>query len=153
MFFEKKEVKLAPGTCWRPTCWHPIHIGTRHVGARYMFVPDMLVPGTLEPLKLGPNMFAPMPVPACACNCFHLRPVVRWCGDPHWHGKSNLLWVVSQRRFDPYRAGTKVYQAYRAGGPPHRQPCLEENGGELVGTNKYLYVQKKGSLCTNKIPL
>jgi hypothetical protein len=30
---------------------------------------------------------------------------------------------------------------------------LGENGGELVGTNKYLCVQKKGSLCTNKIPL
>jgi hypothetical protein len=28
---------------------------------------------------------------------------------------------------------------------------LGENGGELVGTNKYLCVQKKGSLCTNKI--
>jgi hypothetical protein len=28
-----------------------------------------------------------------------------------------------------------------------------DNGGELVGTNKYLCVQKKGSLCTNKIPL
>jgi hypothetical protein len=30
---------------------------------------------------------------------------------------------------------------------------LRENGGELVGTNKYLCVQNKGSLCTNKIPL
>jgi hypothetical protein len=26
---------------------------------------------------------------------------------------------------------------------------LGENGGELVGTNKYLSVQKRGSLCTN----
>jgi hypothetical protein len=26
---------------------------------------------------------------------------------------------------------------------------LGENGGELVGTNKYLCVQKRGSLCTN----
>jgi hypothetical protein len=33
---------------------------------------------------------------------------------------SNLPWVVSQCPFDPYRAGAKVY---RAGGPPHRQPC------------------------------
>jgi hypothetical protein len=30
---------------------------------------------------------------------------------------------------------------------------LGENGGDLVGTNKYLCVQKNGSLCTNKIPL
>jgi hypothetical protein len=30
---------------------------------------------------------------------------------------------------------------------------LGKNGGELVGTNKYLFVQKRGSLCTNKIPL
>jgi hypothetical protein len=30
---------------------------------------------------------------------------------------------------------------------------LGENEGDLVGTNKYLCVQKKGSLCTNKIPL
>jgi hypothetical protein len=30
---------------------------------------------------------------------------------------------------------------------------LEENGGEFVGINKYLCVQKNGSLCTNKIPL
>jgi hypothetical protein len=28
-----------------------------------------------------------------------------------------------------------------------------ENGGELVGTKKYLCVQKNGSLYTNKIPL
>jgi hypothetical protein len=26
---------------------------------------------------------------------------------------------------------------------------LGENGGELVGTKKYLCVQKRGSLCTN----
>jgi hypothetical protein len=26
---------------------------------------------------------------------------------------------------------------------------LGENGGELVGTKKYLYVQKRESLCTN----
>jgi hypothetical protein len=26
---------------------------------------------------------------------------------------------------------------------------LEENGGELIGTNKYLCGQKRGSLCTN----
>jgi hypothetical protein len=47
----------------------------------------------------------------------HLRPF-----DP-----SNLPWAVSQCPFDPYWAGVKVYQAYRAGGqaggPPHRQPC------------------------------
>jgi hypothetical protein len=30
---------------------------------------------------------------------------------------------------------------------------LRENGEELVGTNKYLCVQKKRSLYTNKIPL
>jgi hypothetical protein len=30
---------------------------------------------------------------------------------------------------------------------------LGENGGALVGTNKYLCVQKKRSLCTNKIRL
>ena len=30
---------------------------------------------------------------------------------------------------------------------------LGENGGEFVGTNKYLYVQKIGSLCRNKILL
>jgi hypothetical protein len=30
---------------------------------------------------------------------------------------------------------------------------LGENGGELVGTNKYLSVQKNGSLCTSKILL
>jgi hypothetical protein len=30
---------------------------------------------------------------------------------------------------------------------------LGENGGELVGTKKYLCVQKRGSLCTNLIPL
>jgi hypothetical protein len=30
---------------------------------------------------------------------------------------------------------------------------IGENGGELVGTNKYLCVQKKGSLSVNKIPL
>jgi hypothetical protein len=30
---------------------------------------------------------------------------------------------------------------------------LGENGGELVGTSKYLCVKKNGSLCTNKIPL
>jgi hypothetical protein len=34
-----------------------------------------------------------------------------------------LPWAVSQCPFDPYRAGAKVYRAYRAGGPPHRQPC------------------------------
>jgi hypothetical protein len=30
---------------------------------------------------------------------------------------------------------------------------LGENGGELVGTNNYLCMHKKRSLCTNKIPL
>jgi hypothetical protein len=30
---------------------------------------------------------------------------------------------------------------------------LGENEGELVGTNKYLCVQKIKSLCTSKIPL
>jgi hypothetical protein len=30
---------------------------------------------------------------------------------------------------------------------------LGENGGELVGTEKYLCVQKRGSLYTNYIPL
>jgi hypothetical protein len=29
---------------------------------------------------------------------------------------SNLPWAVSQCPFDPYRAGAKVYRAYRAGG-------------------------------------
>jgi hypothetical protein len=42
--------------------------------------------------------------------------------------------AASQRPFDPYQAGAKVYRAYRAsgrpgraaraGGPPHRQPWL-----------------------------
>jgi hypothetical protein len=35
---------------------------------------------------------------------------------------SDLPWMVGQRPFDPYRTGAKVYWAYRAGGPPHRQP-------------------------------
>jgi hypothetical protein len=30
---------------------------------------------------------------------------------------------------------------------------IGENGGELVGTKKYLCVQKRGFLCTNQIPL
>jgi hypothetical protein len=39
---------------------------------------------------------------------------VRWCPfDP-----LDLPWAVSQRPFDPYQAGVKVYQAYRAGGQP-----------------------------------
>jgi hypothetical protein len=46
--------------------------------------------------------------------------------------------------------GMKERRVEKKGGMINR---LGENGEELVGTNKYLCVQKKGSLCTNKIPL
>jgi hypothetical protein len=36
----------------------------------------------------------------------------------HSFDPSNLPWVVSQCPFDPYRAGAKVYRAYRTGGRP-----------------------------------
>jgi hypothetical protein len=49
---------LAP-LSWRPTSWRPVQ-----VGARYMLAPDMLVP----------NMFAPIPIPTCACSCSRWRP-------------------------------------------------------------------------------
>jgi hypothetical protein len=34
----------------------------------------------------------------------------------HLFDPSDLPWAVSQCLFDPYRAGAKVYRAYRAGG-------------------------------------
>jgi hypothetical protein len=37
---------------------------------------------------------------------------------------SNLPWAVSQCPFDPYRAGAKVYRAYRAGQRPAPQTTL-----------------------------
>jgi hypothetical protein len=58
------------------------------------------------------------------CQATSLRLVVRRHGDSggsqHRPGKLELPWTVSQRLFDPYRAGTKVYQAYRAGSPSGR---------------------------------
>jgi hypothetical protein len=43
---------------------------------------------------------------------------------------SNLPWAVSQCPFDPYRAGAKVYRAYRTGGRPAPQTTL------IVGTGR-----------------
>jgi hypothetical protein len=42
---------------------------------------------------------------------------------------SNLPWAVSQCPFDPYRAGAKVYRAYRTGGQPAPQTTLREARG------------------------
>jgi hypothetical protein len=54
---------------------------------------------------------------------------LRWLStEVRWHpfDPSDLPWAVSQRPFDPYRAGAKVYRVYqasgRAGSPPHKQP-------------------------------
>jgi hypothetical protein len=45
---------------------------------------------------------------------------------------SDLPWIVSQRLFDPYRVGTKVYPAYQMGG---RAARLTDNPGVMwVGT-------------------
>jgi hypothetical protein len=52
---------------------------------------------------------------------------------------SNLPWAISQRPFDLYRAGAKVYRAYRAyraGGPPHRQPYMADVLCTLVYTQR-----------------
>jgi hypothetical protein len=43
---------------------------------------------------------------------------------------SNLPWAVSQCPFDPYRAGAKVYRAYRTGGRPAPQTTLHATGGD-----------------------
>jgi hypothetical protein len=62
---------------------------------------------------------------------------------------SHLPWMVSQRPFDPYRAGAKVY---RAGGWPAPQTTLVPRLVRYMSTNSHIHktyaTLKKTSFCT-----
>jgi hypothetical protein len=61
---------------------------------------------------------------------------------------SNLPWVVNQCPFDPYRAGTKVYQAYRVGGRPAPQTTMSTTGFLYGGAALLYTLIEPTSLCT-----
>jgi hypothetical protein len=78
-------------------------------------------------------LYAPLlPRPAT-----RLRPLERRRGGPggsqHGQAKSDLPWTVSQRLFDPYQAGMKVYRTYRVGERPTPQTTLGLDTKTLPG--------------------